>query len=78
MKRSRFSDEQVIGILQEHEAGAKCADLCRSSSVLQMIRGIICSAERDVGRHILRMEVEVFRYVSARCQTPEGVGGRER
>lgn len=29
MKRSRFSDEQVIGILQEHEAGAKCADLCR-------------------------------------------------
>jgi len=29
MKRSRFSDEQVIGISQEHEAGAKCADLCR-------------------------------------------------
>ncbi len=29
MKRSRFSDEQVTGILQEHEAGAKCADLCR-------------------------------------------------
>ena len=29
MKRSRFSDEQVIGILQEHEAGAKCVDLCR-------------------------------------------------
>ncbi len=21
--------EQIIGILQEHEAGAKCADLCR-------------------------------------------------
>ena len=29
MKRSRFSDEQVIVILREHEAGAKCADLCR-------------------------------------------------
>ena len=29
MKRTRFSDEQIIGILQEHEAGAKCADLCR-------------------------------------------------
>ena len=27
MKRSRFSDEQVIDILQEHEAGAKCAEL---------------------------------------------------
>lgn len=29
MKRSRFSEEQVIGILREHEAGAKAADLCR-------------------------------------------------
>ncbi len=29
MKRSRFSEEQIIGILTEHEAGATCADLCR-------------------------------------------------
>jgi putative transposase len=29
MKRSRFSEQQVIGILREHEAGAKPADLCR-------------------------------------------------
>ena len=26
---NRFTDEQIIGILGEHEAGAKCADLCR-------------------------------------------------
>ncbi|WP_425274941.1 transposase [Thioclava sediminum] len=25
----RFTDEQIIGILAEHEAGVKCADLCR-------------------------------------------------
>jgi putative transposase len=29
MKRTRFTDEQIIGILAEHDAGAKCADLCR-------------------------------------------------
>ena len=29
MKRSRYSEEQIISILNEHEAGANCADLCR-------------------------------------------------
>ena len=33
MKRTRFTDEQIIGILAEHEAGAKCADLCRKHGV---------------------------------------------
>nr|WP_272929346.1 transposase [Rhodovulum sulfidophilum] len=39
MKRTRFTDEQIIGILAEYEAGAKCADLCRISSVEQTVRG---------------------------------------
>jgi putative transposase len=29
MKRSRFSDEQIIGILKEQEADAVTADVCR-------------------------------------------------
>ena len=29
MKRSRFPEEQIIGILKEHEAGAPVAELCR-------------------------------------------------
>ena len=29
MKRSRFNEEQIIGILKEHEAGVSVADLCR-------------------------------------------------
>ncbi len=33
MKRSRFSEEQIIGILKEHESGAAVADLCRKHGV---------------------------------------------
>ena len=29
MKRSRFTEEQVIGVLKEHEAGVPVAELCR-------------------------------------------------
>jgi putative transposase len=33
MKLSRFSEEQIIGILKEHEAGVSVADLCRKHGV---------------------------------------------
>ncbi len=33
MKRSRFTDEQIIGILKEQEAGAKTADVCRKYGI---------------------------------------------
>jgi putative transposase len=33
MEHKRFSDEQVIGVLKEHEAGAKVDDLCRRHGV---------------------------------------------
>jgi len=33
MKRSRFSEERIIGILKEHRVGAKAVDLCRRHGV---------------------------------------------
>ena len=33
MKRSRFTEEQIIGILKEHQAGLGAKDLCRKHGV---------------------------------------------
>jgi len=33
MKRSRFSDEQIIGVLKEQEVGAVTADVCRRHGI---------------------------------------------
>jgi putative transposase len=33
MKRARFTEQQIIAVLREHEAGAKTADLARKHGV---------------------------------------------
>lgn len=33
MKRKRFTEEQIIGVLKEHETGVKTADLCRRHGI---------------------------------------------
>jgi putative transposase len=33
VKNSRFSEEQIIGILKQSEAGAKTSDLCRQHGI---------------------------------------------
>ena len=47
MKRSRFSEEQIIGILREQEAGSPTADVCRKHGIS--------------GRDVLQVEGEVRR-----------------
>ena len=33
MERSRITQEQIIGVLKEHRAGATAADLCRKHGI---------------------------------------------
>jgi putative transposase len=35
MKRSKFTDEQVLAIVKEGEAGRKVADLCRTHAITE-------------------------------------------
>ena len=60
MKKARLTEEQIIGILQAHEAGAKCADLCRKHGMSE-------------GR-CLCLECEVFRDDGVGGQAAESVG----
>ena len=57
MKRSRFTEEQIIGILKEHEAGVSVSDLCRKHGVSD-------------AKH-LQMESQVWRHGCIRGQEDE-------
>ena len=64
MKRKRHTEEQIIGILKEHEAGMKTADLCRKHGISEAT--------------LLQVEGQVRRAGRVRSPAAEGAGGRER
>jgi putative transposase len=64
MKRARLTEEQIIGVLKEHEAGAKTADLARKHGVSEAT--------------LYKLEGQVRRHGGLRGQTAEATRGRER
>jgi len=55
MKRSRYSEEQIIGILKQHEAGVKTEDLCREHVNVSRILLFQVTGRLDTGNPVLRV-----------------------
>ncbi|MBL6613010.1 MAG: transposase [Reyranella sp.] len=59
MKRSRFTEEQIIGILKQHQTGFGAKELCRK-------HGISC--------HVSQVAVAVRRHGRVGCEEAERAG----
>jgi putative transposase len=62
MKRKRFSEEQIIGVLKESEAGAKTDDICRrhgiSSATFYSWRKKYGGMDTSEAKRLRELEVE--------------------
>ncbi len=76
MKRSRYTEEQIIGILREQEAGAKCADLCRKHGMFEGIfyswKSKYCGMTVSDAKRLKALEDEnakLKKLLAGRCQS---------
>ena len=46
MKKGRFTEEQIIGVLKQHEAGRKVPELARESQTRKSVRAFDGSKKR--------------------------------
>ena len=67
MKKSRFSEEQIIGILKQQESGRATAEV--------YCRGVPRSRHQQ--RHVLQLESQVWRDECFGCSAPAPTGSRK-
>lgn len=62
MKHKRFSEEKIIGVLKEHEAGAKVDEICRrhgiSSATFYTWRKKLSGMEASDAKRLRALEAE--------------------
>ena len=82
MKRSRFSEEQIIAILKEHEAGMPTADVCRrhgiSSATFYKYKAKFGGLDVSEARRLRALEDENAKLkkllAEAQSRAPDSVG----
>ncbi len=64
MKARQFTEEQIIAVIKEGEAGAKVADLCRKYGISEAT--------------FIQLESQIFRDDGKRPETAENAGAENR
>ena len=74
MKKSKFSEEQIVRILKEVEAGAKVGETCRKHGISEPTyyawKNKYAGMDVSQLRHLKDVEVELARLNRMRSSTP--------